>query len=631
MSNNEPVVWSLADIVQSLDENTSTGRYFVQIPKFQRSIVWTDSQIRKLVDSIYKGYPIGSLLAYQTEQGRGNKIVLQLVDGLQRVTAISRYLAAPLKYAPIEEIVGRDFLESASHCVFGNSEEQSLGVISQRVRSWFNDLTEVEYGPQFNFNRLASHVAGDDPVALRALQGLNSETNVGDELLGRVLKDLSRAKEYKVPLNIYSGPIENVPTIFERINSQGAQLSKFEILAASWSHTSVDVKNEAVIKAIADKYRVMIANGYEIEGFDEDSAETSEYNLYEYLFGLGKVLARNFPTLFHSSDSPDENSPVAFQIFTVAFQLPVGKMGHLADKLPRFSNDRINIDRVESAVLEACKQAEKSMGQYLTLRLNESTSGPSGISQNQAISFITSYLANCFDSEFENHNGKLGQSLIANLPGHFLLDALRGAWSGSGDSTLFERTWESNQEIKGSRVSYSPSTHYLRKIEASSLKAAFDVWHAAQLEARQKERARYSKEIKPVLKFIYSTLVTSQEDKGVEFELEHVYPVAVLKRIIADNSLDGLPMAAIGNLMLLPKKINRIKKENLLGDYILDNEKIKPTPHELEALKRFLIQPDLEDISEQTAIQLNPESFIAFCEQRAKAMVAHLIKTLNLT
>ena len=235
MSNNEPVVWSLADIVQSLDENHLTGRYFVQIPKFQRSIVWTDSQIKKLVDSIYKGYPIGSLLAYQTDQGRGNKIVLQLVDGLQRVTAISRYLAAPLKYAPIEEIVGREFLESASQCVFGNSEEQSLGVVSQRVRSWFNELTEIEYGPQFNFNRLASNMAGDDQNALTALQALNSETSAGDELLGRVLKDLSKSKEYKVPLNIYSGPIENVPTIFERINSQGAQLSKFEILAASWS------------------------------------------------------------------------------------------------------------------------------------------------------------------------------------------------------------------------------------------------------------------------------------------------------------------------------------------------------------------------------------------------------------
>jgi len=90
-------------------------------------------------------------------------------------------------------------------------------------------------------------------------------------------------------------------------------------------------------------------------------------------------------------------------------------------------------------------------------------------------------------------------------------------------------------------------------------------------------------------------------------------------------------MAAIGNLMLLPKKINRIKKENLLGDYILDNVKVKPTSHELEALKRFLIQPDLEDISEQTAIQLNPESFISFCEERAKAMVEHLTNSLNLT
>lgn len=631
MSNNEPVVWSLSDIVQSLEDTPNSGMFFVQIPKFQRSIVWNDNQIKRLVDSIYKGFPIGSLLAYKTDQGRGNKIVLQLVDGLQRVTAISRYLAAPLRYAPIDEIVGREFYETASRCVFGDTSEQNVGLVSQRVRSWFTAATDLEYGPDFNFNKLAVQIAGEDSLALQALLKMNVETNQGDALLGRVLQDLSKAKDYRVPLNIYSGPIDNVPTIFERINSQGAQLSKFEILAASWSHTSVEVKNPEVIEAIADKYRVLIANGYEVEGFDEDYSGSSEYNLYEYLFGLGKVLARNFPTLFHSADLPDENSPVAFQIFTVAFQLPVGKMGHLSDKLPRLSNGKINVSRIEVAVLEACRRADSSMAQYLTLRLNEQTAGPSGVSQNQAISFITSYLANCFDADFDNHDARKGKDLAENLPGHFLLDILRGSWSNAVDSTLFERTWESVQDSNSGRSALMPSGHYLRSIEASSLRSAFEAWHTTQLDSRQKERARSAKETKPVLKFIYSGLVTSQEDKGVEFELEHVYPVAVLKKIIADNSLEGLPMAAVGNLMLLPKQLNRIKKENLLGDYVLGSEKAKVTPFEIQALQRYLIQPELEDISKQTTVDMNPETFKVFCENRAKAMIEHLVQSLKLS
>lgn len=633
MSNTDPMVWSLEDITQSIDEASLQSRYFVQIPKFQRSIVWTDNQIKKLVDSIYKGFPIGSLLAYQTDQSRKNKIVIQLVDGLQRVTAISRFMASPLKYAPIESLVSQEVLELCSSSVLGNSGEKSRGIIEQRFRSWFDNTTELKYGDTFNFNSLARHLAQDDDKALSKLVVLNSESGFGDSLLGKVLQDQEYARNYKVPINVYAGPIENVPTIFERINSQGAKLSKYEILAASWSHTTVDVTNVSVLDAIAAKYRVMIANGYEVEGFDEDSVETSEYNLYEYLFGLGKVLAKEFPTLFHSSADSDDDSPVAFQIFTVSLQLPVAKMGELPKRMPRLDSDVIDVDRLEQAVLRACQLAEKSLSQYLALTLNEQTAGPSGVSQNQAISLVTSILSNCFDERFMNFNAKLADQIALNFPAHFLLDTLRNSWGNAGDSTLFDRTWQevetSAPKEKTKRADYIPASYYLKKVDAEALRTAFSMWHSTQLEARQKERARYSKDMKPVLKFIYSTLVSSQEDKGVKFELEHVYPVAVLKKLIAKAKIDGLPLGAIGNLMLLPKDINRIKKENLLGDYLFGEGRPPVSDHELSQLQRFLITPKLEAVSIKTGI--TESKFYQFCEVRANEMVEHLIKVLKLT
>jgi hypothetical protein len=632
MSNTDPMVWSLQDITQSIDESSSQSRYFVQIPKFQRSIVWTDSQIKKLVDSIYKGFPIGSLLAYQTDQSRKNKIVLQLVDGLQRVTAISRFMSSPLRYAPIESLVSQEVLELCSTTVLGNAEDKSRGIMEQRFRGWFDNTTELKYGETFNFNSLARHLSHDNDEAMSKLIVLNSKSGFGDSLLGQVLQDQEHARNYKVPINVYAGPIENVPTIFERINSQGAKLSKYEILAASWSHTTVDVTNVKVLDAIAEKYRVMIANGYEVEGFDEDSVETSEYNLYEYLFGLGKVLATEFPTLFHSSADSDDDSPVAFQIFTVALQLPVAKMGELPKRMPRLDSDVIDVDRFERAVLQACQMAEKSLSQYLELTLNEQTVGPSGVSQNQAISLVTSILANCFDERFTNFDNKLADQIAVNFPAHFLLDTLRNSWGNAGDSTLFDRTWQevetSAPKDKSRRPDFNPGSYYLKKVEADSMRTAFGMWHSTQLEARQKERARYSKDMKPVLKFIYSTLVSSQEDKGVKFELEHVYPVAVLKKLIIKSRIDGLPLGAIGNLMLLPKDINRIKKENLLGDYLFGGDNPKVSEHELDQLQKFLIVPKLQDVSINSGI--TPQKFYAFCEQRSNAMVEHLIKVLKL-
>lgn len=458
---------------------------------------------------------------------------------------------------------------------------------------------------------------------------MSSIDGSGETLLGDVLRSVREITDYRVPVSIYSGPIENVPTIFERINSQGAQLTKYEIFAASWSGTAAEVKNPDVVEAIAQKYAVLIKQGYEVEGFDEEShSEENEYNLYEYLFGLGKVLANKFPTLFHSSEQADENSPVAFQIFTVALKLPVSKMGSLAEKMPRLIDGRINVAKMEAAVLEACSKAESALSQYLSLRLNEQANGQSGVSQNQAISYITSFLANCFDDEFESLDNKKAALLAANIPGHFLIDILRGSWSGSGDSTLYERTWETLElEEKGTKI-LVPSPYYMQPITASPLRNALNIWHAEQLESKQAQRVRYPKDFKPVLKFIYSSLVTSRDDKGVEFELEHVYPVAVLKKLIVDKKLDGLPMAAIGNLMLLPKSINRGKKAIFLGDYALTHPKADLSGGELETLQRYLIAPDLTEIT--TDPDMSALKFRKFCELRETAMADHLIETLKL-
>lgn len=629
LANNEPELWSLSAIKSNLDEDNNFGRYFIQIPKFQRSYVWKDSQIKKLIDSIYKGFPIGSLLAYKTDQTRGGKPVIQLVDGLQRVTAISRYLEAPLKYAPIENFIENELTKLISEVLYNESTDSRTSFVNARIRAWFDTVTVLEYGPQYNFAKLATYLADGDQAKVQILLSMSSSDSLGEKLLGEVLRSVREITDYRVPVSIYNGPIENVPTIFERINSQGAQLTKYEIFAASWSGTAAEVKNQDVVQAIAQKYAVLIKQGYEVEGFDEDAAnETDEYNLYEYLFGLGKVLANKFPTLFHSSEQADENSPVAFQIFTVALKLPVAKMGSLAEKMPRLHDGRILVSKIEAAVLEACKRAESALSQFLSLRLNEQTTSQSGVSQNQAISYVTSFLANCYDDEFSTLDNKKAELLERNIPGHFLIDLLRGTWSGSGDSTLFERTWE-NVEIPGTtNTALVPSSHYMQAVSASPLRSALSIWHAEQLEARQSQRVRYPKDYKPVLKFIYSSLVTSREDKGVDFELEHVYPVAVLKKLINDKKLEGLPMAALGNLMLLPKTINRGKRAVFLGDYALTNPKVELSSGDLNTLQRYLIAPDLTEISQD--LDFTPEKFRQFCESREQAMADHLIEVLKL-
>src|SRR3954463_2796799 len=65
----------------------------IAIPEIQRPFVWEPKKVRDLLDSLYRGYPVGYLVAWRNPNVRlkdgstsaGKRI---LIDGQQRVTAL---------------------------------------------------------------------------------------------------------------------------------------------------------------------------------------------------------------------------------------------------------------------------------------------------------------------------------------------------------------------------------------------------------------------------------------------------------------------------------------------------------------------------------------------------------------
>ena len=70
----------------------------IAIPEIQRPFVWSKSQVRDLLDSLYKGYPVGYLIIWRNpnvklkngQYSSGKKII---IDGQQRVTALMTAIA----------------------------------------------------------------------------------------------------------------------------------------------------------------------------------------------------------------------------------------------------------------------------------------------------------------------------------------------------------------------------------------------------------------------------------------------------------------------------------------------------------------------------------------------------------
>ena len=82
----------ISDILRNIDQSTLGN---LDIPEFQRDFVWTPEKVKKLVDSLWRRYPIGSILlwsasyfsARNAQSAQSNKD--WIIDGQQRITALA--------------------------------------------------------------------------------------------------------------------------------------------------------------------------------------------------------------------------------------------------------------------------------------------------------------------------------------------------------------------------------------------------------------------------------------------------------------------------------------------------------------------------------------------------------------
>lgn len=117
----ETANWTISTLVQKfLDKE-------IQLPEMQRKYVWKQEKVRALIDSIYKGYPSGSILLWETDQlpetrsaavekNTEHKLrtTLLLLDGQQRLTS----LATVLSGIPIKIKIGSSIREKLIEVYF---------------------------------------------------------------------------------------------------------------------------------------------------------------------------------------------------------------------------------------------------------------------------------------------------------------------------------------------------------------------------------------------------------------------------------------------------------------------------------------------------------------------------------
>ena len=188
----------------------------IAIPEIQRPFVWKKSKIRDLIDSLYRGYPVGYIITWESDsailkgggQSYGKAI---LIDGQQRITALCAALAG-------KSIINKNYQPENVSISFNPIEErfETKTNATERGAEWIADIKTI-IASDFSDRKFIREYGKKNPHL--------TEDDL-DVIASRILK-------IKGLLNIQIGrielqnnvDIETVNEIFNRINSSGVPLS----------------------------------------------------------------------------------------------------------------------------------------------------------------------------------------------------------------------------------------------------------------------------------------------------------------------------------------------------------------------------------------------------------------------
>ncbi|MDO5307903.1 MAG: DUF262 domain-containing protein [Planctomycetia bacterium] len=187
----------------------------IAIPEIQRPFVWDGSKVRDLMDSLYKGFPVGYIIVWKNPDIRqkdgnvsyGKKI---LIDGQQRITAIQAAIVG-LK------VVDSSYKMKRIIIAFNPIDEvfEVCNSAIERNSKWIPDVSEV-FDVDFDAWEFVSRYC-----EINGMVGKQSEIN-------KTLMRLTSIKGINLGVIELSQTltIDEVTDIFIRINSQGVVLSQ---------------------------------------------------------------------------------------------------------------------------------------------------------------------------------------------------------------------------------------------------------------------------------------------------------------------------------------------------------------------------------------------------------------------
>lgn len=203
--------YSIPDLVSLASEGA------IRVPTFQRQYVWGSKEVRDLFDSLYRGFPVGTLLLWRRAAPAGavslgpislevpaNPNALWVVDGQQRITSLFGVLSpnhagADDRFELYFDLASQRFVNPRRGAVVPRSIPVREALETRTLLNW-----------------LRRHTDDLEP----------DDFDLADRLGGSL-------RDYRIPAYIVAGDDQALlREVFDRVNSAGKPISRAQVFHA---------------------------------------------------------------------------------------------------------------------------------------------------------------------------------------------------------------------------------------------------------------------------------------------------------------------------------------------------------------------------------------------------------------
>ncbi|MEV8266227.1 DUF262 domain-containing protein [Microbacterium sp. NPDC076911] len=415
----------------------------IAIPELQRPFVWDSVKVRDLMDSLYKGYPVGYLITWQSVGAhlKGGHVAAHqqiLIDGQQRITALRAAVAGM-------PVINKRYKQVRIRIAFNPVTEEFATVtpVIAKNPEWISDISDLfnsasTYGfvkSYFDLNTV------EDPSAV--------EGNIAR------LEAIKNAQIGIISLND-DLDVETVSEIFIRINSKGVPLSSADFAMSKIATYGDRGRN---LRKLIDYFCHLAIAPHAYPDIEQND---SEFANSPYLHKIAWL----------QNESEDLYDPGYNDVIRVAGLVGFsrGKASSIVSALSgrdpetrKVDESRIPVayDRLEAALLEIVKKYH--FENFLMIIKSAGFITPGMIGSKNALNFAYAlYLRLRADGDMPEGERK---RIVRRW---FVMSMLTSRHSGS-----FESTWE--QDMR--RIASVGAAAYLQQIEESELTEGF--WSVA--------------------------------------------------------------------------------------------------------------------------------------------------------